>query len=87
MRYRRADVTGGTYFFTVNLAERRRTLLVDYVDVLREVVREVKENRVGHHWPGLGDRGFTAGCRRIRRTSNRIAWGDRNPDKFQPITF
>jgi hypothetical protein len=24
MRYRRADVTGGTYFFTVNLADRKR---------------------------------------------------------------
>ena len=29
MRYRRADVAGGTYFFTVNLAERKRTLLVE----------------------------------------------------------
>src|SRR5918996_4056897 len=42
MRYRRADVTGGTYFFTVNLAERNRTLLVNHVDTLREVVRIVK---------------------------------------------
>lgn len=42
MRYRRADVAGGTYFFTVNLAERKRTLLVDHVDVLREVIRKVK---------------------------------------------
>jgi putative transposase len=42
MRYRRADVAGGTYFFTVNLAERQRTLLVDQVDVLRTVMREVK---------------------------------------------
>jgi putative transposase len=42
MRYRRAYVTGGTYFFTVNLAERRRTLLTDHVDVLRSVMRKVK---------------------------------------------
>jgi putative transposase len=42
MRYRRADMGGGTYFFTVNLAERTRTLLVDYVDTLREVMRMVK---------------------------------------------
>lgn len=42
MRYRRADVTGATYFFTVNLAERKRTLLVDYVDTLREAMRMVK---------------------------------------------
>jgi len=43
MRYRRADVTGGTYFFTVNLAERKRTL-VDHVDLLRSVIRGVKAN-------------------------------------------
>jgi putative transposase len=42
MRYRRADATGGIYFFTVNLAERKRTLLVDYVDMLRKVMRRVK---------------------------------------------
>lgn len=27
MRYRRADTAGGTYFFTVNLAERHSDLL------------------------------------------------------------
>ena len=43
MRYRRADVKGGTYFFTVNLAERKRTLLVDHVDILRDVFRTVKQ--------------------------------------------
>jgi putative transposase len=42
MRYRRADVKGGTYFFTINPAERQRTLLVDYVDTLREAMRMVK---------------------------------------------
>jgi putative transposase len=42
MRYRRADVTGGTYFFTVNLAERKRTLLVKHIDVLRMVIKKVK---------------------------------------------
>lgn len=31
MRYRRAEIKGGTYFFTVNLLERRRTLLVDHL--------------------------------------------------------
>ena len=41
MRYRRADLAGGTYFFTVNLAERKRTLLVDHVDVLRAVIHNV----------------------------------------------
>jgi putative transposase len=42
MRYRRANVAGGTYFFTVNLVERKRTLLVDHVDVLRAVIQKVK---------------------------------------------
>jgi putative transposase len=42
MRYRRADVTGGTYFFTVNLAERKRALLVDHIDILRTMMHKVK---------------------------------------------
>ena len=42
MRYRRADIYGGTYFFTVNLAERGRTLLVDHIEHLRNAVRLVK---------------------------------------------
>ena len=48
MRYRRADVAGGTYFFTVNLAERKRTLLVDHVDLLRDVFRRVKQRHPFH---------------------------------------
>lgn len=42
MRYRRADVAGGSYFFTVNLADRARTLLIDRADVLTEVMRVVR---------------------------------------------
>ena len=42
MRYRRANVAGGIYFFTVNLADRQSTLLVDHVDHLRAAVRLVK---------------------------------------------
>jgi putative transposase len=38
-RYRRVWVPGGTYFFTVNLLERRRTLLVDRIDDLRAAFR------------------------------------------------
>lgn len=37
--YRRAFVPGATYFFTVNLADRSKTLLVDHIDLLREAVR------------------------------------------------
>jgi len=43
MRYRRADAPGASYFFTVNLAERQRRLLVEHVDALREVIRGVRQ--------------------------------------------
>jgi len=43
MRYRRANFPGATYFFTVNLADRQRCLLVEHVDLLRSVMREVKQ--------------------------------------------
>ncbi len=33
--YRRAKVPGGTYFFTVNLLERHRRLLVEHIADLR----------------------------------------------------
>jgi len=44
MRYRRANAAGGTYFFTVNLAERHADTLTRHVDVLREVMDRVKES-------------------------------------------
>jgi REP element-mobilizing transposase RayT len=40
--YRRNFVAGGCYFFTVNLLERKRTLLTDHIDLLRDSVRRVK---------------------------------------------
>jgi len=46
--YRRNFVQGGTYFFTVNLADRRQTWLVDYIDVLRESILKVKRSRPFH---------------------------------------
>ncbi len=42
MRYRRDATAGGTYFFTVNLADRRTDLLVRHIDDLRDVMRQVK---------------------------------------------
>ena len=41
--YLRYRIDGGTYFFTVNLAERNRTLLTERIDNLREAFRVVKE--------------------------------------------
>ncbi|MBD8526667.1 REP-associated tyrosine transposase [Pseudomarimonas arenosa] len=43
--YRRVWVPGGTYFFTVNLLERRRSLLVDHIDALREAFRSARRAR------------------------------------------
>jgi putative transposase len=42
MRYRRADAAGGTYLFTVNLAERSADMLVRYIDGLPAVIDTVK---------------------------------------------
>lgn len=43
--YRRNRVAGGTYFFTLTLADRRIHLLTDHVEVLRDVVRRVRAAR------------------------------------------
>ncbi|WP_054762310.1 REP-associated tyrosine transposase [Methylomonas koyamae] len=43
--YRRYRVSGGCYFFTVNLLERKNTLLVDHIDLLRESVRLCKREK------------------------------------------
>lgn len=43
MDYRRTRRKGGTCFFTVDLADRSSTLLVDRIDDLRRTVRVVKQ--------------------------------------------
>jgi REP element-mobilizing transposase RayT len=40
--YRRNFVSGGTYFFTVNLADRRLRLLTDHIDLLRAAFRDTR---------------------------------------------
>ena len=41
--YRRNHIEGGCYFFTINLLERHRNpLLVQHIDVLRNVIRRVR---------------------------------------------
>ncbi|WP_336315814.1 REP-associated tyrosine transposase [Stutzerimonas stutzeri] len=47
-RYRRAHVPGATYFFTVNLLNRRSDLLVRYIDLLREAVRATRSRHPFH---------------------------------------
>ena len=41
--YRRNFVPGGSFFFTVNLADRRLGLLVEHVDYLRAAFRKVRQ--------------------------------------------
>jgi putative transposase len=40
--YRRNFVPGGSFFFTLNLAERRRRLLTTHIDLLRQAFRKVR---------------------------------------------
>jgi len=43
--YRRLFIPGGTYFFTVNLFDRRRQLLMNQVEALRESFGDVACDR------------------------------------------
>jgi putative transposase len=43
--YRRNQVPGATYFFTVNLLDRRSDLLVTHIELLRDAVRNVRQRR------------------------------------------
>jgi len=42
--YRRNFIAGGSFFFTVNLAERRLRLLTEHIDELRKAFRETRRN-------------------------------------------
>jgi putative transposase len=46
--YRRYRVPGGTYFFTLNLLERRTDLLVRHITALREAVAHTRAERPSH---------------------------------------
>jgi len=46
--YRRYRVPGGTYFFTINLLERRGDLLVRHIEPLREAVKCTRAGRPFH---------------------------------------
>ena len=41
--YRRILIPGATYFFTVNLANRRKTFLIDHIDLLRDAIRYTRQ--------------------------------------------
>jgi putative transposase len=42
--YRRRRVAGASYFFTVNLHDRRNALLVEHIDLLRSTFRAVRQS-------------------------------------------
>ncbi|TND02632.1 MAG: hypothetical protein FD120_2093 [Gammaproteobacteria bacterium] len=46
--YRRHRVPGGTYFFTINLLERRSDFLVRHIDALRAAVKRARGNQPFH---------------------------------------
>jgi putative transposase len=43
--YRRNFIPGGTFFFTVTLADRRSSVLVDHIDALRKAFRMTRHER------------------------------------------
>jgi len=45
VRYRRNFVPGGTFFFTVTLADRRSSLLIDQVGLLRAAFRKARDQK------------------------------------------
>src|SRR5689334_1959829 len=45
VRYRRNFVPGGTYFFTVTLADRSSCALLDHIDALRAAFRITRRER------------------------------------------
>lgn len=81
--YRRSLVAGGTFFFTVNLRDRCRTVLVDHAGQLREIVRGVRKQLpfeidamviLPDHWHAVwtlppGDNAF---ARRMRLIKTRF---------------
>ncbi|HEX2238446.1 MAG TPA: transposase, partial [Gammaproteobacteria bacterium] len=44
--FRCARVPGSTHFFTVNLAEHNRTLLIEHVDWFKHVLREERKTHL-----------------------------------------
>jgi putative transposase len=72
--YRRQRVPGGTYFFTVNLLERKSRLLVDQIEALRAAVRKVRAATVSHRLLGRVARSHTL---RLDSTRGRCRYRSR----------
>ncbi len=67
-------VTGGCYFFAVNLLERQRTLLTDHIDLLlRDSVRRMRRLYSFHIVGGVaGSSALRADCNHSRITPSFI---------------
>jgi putative transposase len=83
VQYRRSWVAGGTFFFTVNLHDRRRTLLVEHADTLCAIVRDTQTESpfvidamvaLPDHWRAVWTlpSGDAAYARRIQRIKARL---------------
>ena len=46
--YRRNRVPGGSYFFTVNILDRKKSLLVDHIEKLRQAIRQTRKKKPFH---------------------------------------
>jgi putative transposase len=89
--YRRNFLAGGSFFFTVNLAERRLRLLTDHIDELRKAFLETRQHHpittdavvvLPDHLHAVwtlpeGDRDFATRWRLIKSTFSRsLATGE-----------
>jgi putative transposase len=96
--YRRARVPGASYFFTVNLRDRRSDLLVREIDLLRATVRATRARHPFHidAWVVLpehmhciwtlpaGDRDFALRWKIIKAALSRRLPGHGTPNAAQP---
>jgi putative transposase len=69
--YRRTTFAGGTFFFTVNLADRRLSLLTERIDLLRAAFRYAPEHLHAMWTLPDGDADFAVRWRLIKSTFSR----------------
>ena len=97
--YRRNFIAGGSFFFTVNLAERRLSLLTSHIDELLNAIRETRKCHpfiidaivvLPDHLHAVwtlpeGDADFATGWRLSRAAKMGLAKGCR-PMGFAPLS-
>jgi putative transposase len=82
--YRRNFISGGSFFFTVNLADRRLGLLTEYIEELRAAFRETRQRHpfvTDAMTLPAGDLDFATRWRQIKSAfSRRLPNGERVSD-------